>query len=109
MYSETDQKWKITDFGISIEGDDMPMRTLLSRSTMGYRAPELLHFDDPNFSSKSDVWALGCIFYELATGKLLFKGDWVIHEPSVIRNYSAVWSKELETSISSWQNICKNI
>lgn len=36
--------------------------------TPGYRAPELLH--GRNFSRKSDVWAIGCLLYELAaTGK----------------------------------------
>jgi len=37
-----------------------------------YRAPEIL-LQVGNYSWQSDMWALGCIFAELLTGKPLFK------------------------------------
>ena len=27
------------------------------------------------YNSKTDIWALGCVFYELCTNDLAFKGD----------------------------------
>jgi NIMA (never in mitosis gene a)-related kinase len=37
-----------------------------------YVAPEIL--DDESYDTKSDLWALGCILYELCTLKLAFPG-----------------------------------
>lgn len=42
-------------------------------STRWYRAPELL-VGDTNYGKAVDVWAIGCIFVELITGKPLVKG-----------------------------------
>ena len=43
------------------------------RGTSGYRAPELL---DGRFSNKVDIWAMGCILYELVVGRRAFtSGD----------------------------------
>ena len=36
-----------------------------------YTAPELFNIDS-DFSFKSDLWALGCIMYEMAVGKVPF-------------------------------------
>jgi serine/threonine protein kinase len=44
------------------------------RGTSGYRAPEFFK-DNPSFSNKLDIGALGCIFYELVTGRELFQTD----------------------------------
>lgn len=49
--------------------------TSLARGTASYRAPELLS-EEPMYTNKLDIWALGCILYELATGKGAFTGDW---------------------------------
>lgn len=49
------------------------MTTALRRGSASYRAPEvLLH---SVYSKKVDIWALGCILYELASRKIAFKGD----------------------------------
>lgn len=42
-------------------------------STRWYRAPELL-VTHANYGPEIDVWAIGCIFVELLTGKALFNG-----------------------------------
>jgi len=44
-----------------------------------YRAPEVLS-QLGGFSSKSDIWALGCIMYELCTKEKAFLSDWEIGE-----------------------------
>jgi serine/threonine protein kinase len=42
--------------------------------TLWYRAPEIL-LGCKKYSTPVDVWSVGCIFAELATGKPLFTGD----------------------------------
>ena len=56
--------------------------TLYGRGTPGYRAPELLLLnnrstgsENSSFSKKSDIWALGCILYELVFGEQPFPSD----------------------------------
>jgi serine/threonine protein kinase len=75
LYSSNGNLWKIADFGLTVEGTSKrAITTVYSRGTEGYRAPELL-LDNPKFSSKVDIWALGCILYELASGKKAFASD----------------------------------
>ena len=38
-----------------------------------YRAPELLN-GEKRYTSKVDLWSLGCVFYFMQTGATLFKG-----------------------------------
>jgi len=68
---------KLADFGISRSvlkpGDRSGGMTPYS-STRWYRAPELL-FCTSRYSPKVDVWAVGCVCAELATGEPLFAGD----------------------------------
>ena len=42
--------------------------------TLYYRAPELL-MGTKRYDNKIDIWALGCIFYFMQTGTLLFKAS----------------------------------
>ena len=42
--------------------------------TLWYRPPELL-LGSREYNYSVDVWSIGCIFYELMTGEVLFKGD----------------------------------
>ena len=63
---------KIADFGLA--------RVLNSTNytnkvvTLWYRCPELL-LGTREYSYGVDMWSLGCIFYELMTGEVLFRGD----------------------------------
>ncbi|KAJ1503548.1 Cyclin-dependent kinase-like 2, partial [Coelomomyces lativittatus] len=43
-------------------------------ATRWYRSPELL-VGDTEYGKPVDVWAIGCIFYEILTGQPLFPGD----------------------------------
>jgi serine/threonine protein kinase len=47
----------------------------MSRGTSSYRAPELLRSLPAGFNSKTDIWSLGCIGYELLTGQKAFIDD----------------------------------
>lgn len=53
--------------------------TKYSRGTSGYRAPELLT-DNPVYNNKVDIWAWGCILYELWMYRKPFSGDWAVRE-----------------------------
>ena len=53
--------------------------TRYARGTTCYRAPELLK-DDARVNNKADIFALGCILYEVTTGQKLFLDDWNIRE-----------------------------
>lgn len=63
---------KITDFGLScsLENEkDFDSDV----STMWYKSPELL-IESPKYDGSVDIWAIGCIFSEMITGKILFPG-----------------------------------
>jgi serine/threonine protein kinase len=52
---------------------------LFSRGTSGYRAPEVLR-EEAIYTNKVDIWAVGCILYELAAGNKAFHEDWAVRE-----------------------------
>src|SRR5271170_1008685 len=74
-----DGKWKIADFGLSTEATSKHARTtIFANGTPCYRAPELLN-ENPNFTNKVDIWALGCIVYELFFEKRIFATEWDVN------------------------------
>jgi serine/threonine protein kinase len=50
------------------------------RGTQGYRAPEMIGEADTQFNSKVDIWAFGCIFFEVVNGKKAYKNDFEARE-----------------------------
>src|SRR5271170_5478965 len=75
LYSRNVGAWKITDFGLTSEGTSKRCNTTrYSRGTSGYRAPELLK-EEASYNNKVDIWAVGCILYELAYRKKAFTSD----------------------------------
>jgi Flp pilus assembly protein TadD len=80
LYSHDANLWKIADFGITSKATEKrAITTRYNRGTEGYRAPELT-FEPSHFTNKVDIWALGCIFFELLAGKQAFKDDWKVRE-----------------------------
>ena len=76
-------KAKILDFGLAqqlpVEGPENITRSMDSISsdsgfggTIDYMAPEILR--GQRADARSDIWALGIVLYEMATGKLPFRG-----------------------------------
>jgi len=63
-------KIKITDFGHYCPDDEFMEEDF---GTTYYRAPEIILMGDCRKSV--DIWALGCTFYELLTGEILFDPD----------------------------------
>jgi len=63
---------KLADFGIS---KVMSSETEMAKTQLGtpyYMSPEVC--EDKPYNHKSDVWALGCVLYELTTLEHAFKG-----------------------------------
>jgi hypothetical protein len=75
LFSFKDGIWKIADFGFAVEGSSKHARdTSKARGTSCYRSPELVK-EEATFTNKVDIWSLGCILYELATGTTAFRSD----------------------------------
>src|SRR5438105_8415469 len=76
LYSFRNQLWKIADFGTTSEATSKQFCTTpYSRGTSSYRAPEILDQQNPKYNNKADIWALGCIIYEVFTGARAFSSD----------------------------------
>ena len=71
IFINKDYKIKIGDFGISKQLTTSNEYTYTSnKGTINYMAPEI--FGDSKISKKVDIWALGCILYELCTLNFCF-------------------------------------
>ena len=65
---------KLADFGLA-RAFNTPIKTLTHEVvTLWYRAPEVL-LGQTQYSTGLDIWSIGCIFAELATGRPLFPAD----------------------------------
>lgn len=69
------QKIKISDFGISRQFDTPEDLVNTSIGTPYYMAPEI--FKGIPYTTKTDVWSLGCLFYEALTGRKPFEGKFL--------------------------------
>eukprot|EP00472_Partenskyella_glossopodia_P010218 CAMPEP_0197537804 /NCGR_PEP_ID=MMETSP1318-20131121/57971_1 /TAXON_ID=552666 /ORGANISM="Partenskyella glossopodia, Strain RCC365" /LENGTH=345 /DNA_ID=CAMNT_0043096065 /DNA_START=15 /DNA_END=1052 /DNA_ORIENTATION=+ len=64
---------KIIDFGNAMRHKDTEMYENFEVQSFAYRAPEVLF--GLEFGPQIDIWSLGCILAELATGKVLFSAN----------------------------------
>jgi serine/threonine protein kinase len=82
LYSPGSRCWKIADYGLTSEVSSHDLRsTRRARGTEGYRATELLE-EVARYNNKADIWALGCICYQLCTGVKLFSSEFKVHDYS---------------------------
>src|SRR5277367_2905440 len=84
--------WKIADFGLTSEATSRAHTTRYARGTPCYRAPELLR--EGLYTNKVDIFAMGCILFELVGGRKPFRGDFDVE------TYSTTPSPELEPQLS---------
>lgn len=81
LYSNKSRTWKIADFGLTSEGSTtQPRTTPYGRGKPGYRAPELVLDPKQTYNKKVDIWSLGCILFEMCTGKKAFVSDGAVLE-----------------------------
>lgn len=65
---------KIGDFGLA-RTFSYPIRPYTHEVvTLWYRAPEIM-LGATEYSTAIDIWAVGCIFAEMVTKRILFEGD----------------------------------
>lgn len=65
---------KVTDFGIARDQDATALTAVgKTVGTLGYVAPEQIRADCP-VSKRTDLYSLGCTFFEMLTGELPFNG-----------------------------------
>ena len=101
LYSLQENLWKLTDFGLSVEATSkIALTTQTSKGTPSYRAPELLK-GHVTFNNKVDIWALGCVLYELATHQTMFPHDMATMEYSA--NLASIYEIRLHSLPTFWE------
>ena len=87
--------FKFIDFGFSCFFDDQ-LCLLRKRGTLDYLSPEFPNKDDIlNVKIKSDIWALGIVFYECYFGKLPFHGETLSEQIRKVRNDEPYFSNTI--------------
>lgn len=70
---------KLADFGLA-RAKSIPTKTYSNEVvTLWYRPPDIL-LGSTDYSTHIDMWGVGCIFYEMSTGRPLFPGSTVEEE-----------------------------
>lgn len=86
-------KWddvKLVDFGLSKELREEGGLAQTNVGTPYYMSPEIM--GGKGYNDKADIWALGCILYEMAFLRVPFSGKNIMHLADGIKNYSPKWS-----------------
>ena len=87
---------RITDFGLAVVAEDLEGRSEMA-GTPAYMAPEQL--SGGLVSHKTDLYALGLIFYEIFTGKRLLEGNDSSSRRATTKSFSSAASGELDPVI----------
>ncbi|KAM7538319.1 hypothetical protein Aperf_G00000070012 [Anoplocephala perfoliata] len=91
---------KLCDFGFARA---MSFNTLVLTSIKGtplYMAPEIV--EERPYDHTADLWALGCILYELATGTPPFYTSSIIKLVKMITNDKVKWSDKMSPMFKSF-------
>ena len=73
LIGDDERTVKLADFGLA-RSFGLPLKSYTHEVvTLWYRAPEVM-LGAKQYSPAIDMWSLGCVFFELVTGKPLFQG-----------------------------------
>lgn len=72
---DTDDRPHIADFGLAIRHRDPSITTDDVAGTTHYMSPEQVRGENHRIDGRTDVWAIGVIFYGMLTGRLPFMGS----------------------------------
>ena len=100
IFISKDYKIKIGDFGISKQLKTHTKNATTKKGTFNYMAPELIK--NEKYTNKIDIWALGCILYELCTLNQCFNGIMElinIEEKNYGKISSKYYNKDLQNII----------
>ena len=75
LFISKDYKIKIGDFGISRILNSSKSFANTQKGTINYMAPEMLKKEGEYYNNKVDIWALGCVIYELCALEFCFDCD----------------------------------
>lgn len=64
----------LCDFGLALHEDEQLLRPGEFSGSPAYMSPEQVRRESAHLDGRSDIWSIGVIFYQLATGKLPFRG-----------------------------------
>jgi len=74
---------KLADFGLA-RAKSVPTKTYSNEVvTLWYRPPDVL-LGSNEYTTSIDMWGVGCVFYEMISGKALFPGSTVDEEITLI-------------------------
>ncbi|XP_041058605.1 cyclin-dependent kinase 17 isoform X2 [Cetorhinus maximus] len=91
---------KLADFGLA-RAKSVPTKTYSNEVvTLWYRPPDVL-LGSSEYSTQIDMWGVGCIFYEMASGRPLFPGSTVEDELHLIFRLLGTPTEETWPGISS--------
>ena len=90
---------QLADFGLA-RAKSVPTKTYSNEVvTLWYRPPDVL-LGSTEYSTPIDMWGVGCIFYEMASGRPLFPGSTVEDELHLIFKvrylYAPCWSTQIQ-------------
>ena len=104
IFINKENKIKIGDFGISKQLDNGEKYASTNTGTNYYMAPEIIKGEQ--YNNKIDIWALGCIIYELFTLNICFKTKSIYgyvnkivegnHGTIDIEKYNSKWQKLID-------------
>ncbi len=90
---------RVTDFGLALQ--ERTTRLTVEGSIVGtpeYMSPEQAAGEVA--TSRSDIYSLGVVFYEMLTGKIPFEGDSTLMVLKKIQTTEPVWPRSLNPGIS---------
>ena len=90
---------KLCDFGLAI--DTKMHQTNKFGGTLEFIAPEVIHLDeekDNNFDEAVDMWAIGCVTYELIYSSSPFVSDTVEEIKNNILHSNVIFHNDIDTS-----------
>lgn len=95
---------KVLDFGVAKVEDVQLTSTGLSVGTLAYMSPEQLRGE--KVDARTDIWALGAVFYEMLTGKRAFPGKAL---PEILQSVLNLDDDNLQVLLSEVQVAVRNI
>ncbi|EDV28985.1 uncharacterized protein TRIADDRAFT_20204, partial [Trichoplax adhaerens] len=93
---------KLADFGLA-RAKSVPSKTYSSEVvTLWYRPPDVL-LGSTEYSTSIDMWGVGCIFYEMATGLPMFPGS------STENQLQTIWEILGTPTEEEWSGLTRNL
>jgi len=92
---------KLADFGLA-RAKSLPTKTYSNEVvTLWYRPPDVL-LGSTEYTTNIDMWGVGCIFYEMVTGRALFQGQ------NAKEQLQVIFKKRGTPTEESWPGISQN-